>query len=113
MIVVLQIVGFVFSLSMIYLAILHYRRKTLSSNELAFWVLIWSLAIVMVSFPDLFRSFAQDVLVTRLFDLMVALGFVVVIIMATISYIKSRKNENKLEELVRELTLKEGKNGEK
>lgn len=111
MIAILQICGFIFALTMVYFALLHYRKKTLSLNEFSVWTLIWIIVIFVVSFPDLFRAFAQDVLLARLFDLMVIGGFVLIMVIVSVAYIKSNRNQKKLEELVRELSFKNEKKG--
>lgn len=107
MIIGLQIIAILFSLVMIYFAVLHYKRKQIENVELLSWVSIWSLTIFIVIFPDILRNFANRFFITRLFDLMVVGGFILVITMVTKSYVTTKKLEKKLEELVRKEALKE------
>lgn len=109
MILGLQIIAVFFALVMIYLALLNYKRGELNGMEIFSWLVIWSFAIFVTVFPELLRTFAKTFLVTRVFDLMVIGGFIVVISMVSIAYVKSRKTEKKLDELVRKLSLKERK----
>lgn len=91
---------------MIYFAVLNYRRKELGRIEFYSWVILWALAIVVVIFPELLRAFSMTFLVTRVFDLMVIGGFILVISMVAGSYMRTKRNEKKLEELVRRDALK-------
>ena len=105
MILGLQISAILFALVMIYFAVLHYKRGEINGVEIFFWLLIWSATIFIILIPDILRIFAQTYLSTRLFDLMVVAGFVVVISMAVKAYITTKKLEKKLEKLIRENVL--------
>jgi hypothetical protein len=97
----LQIIASLFSLFMIYLALLNYRRGELDKTEFISWTIIWSLTELVVIFPNLLRDFALNFFITRLFDLMVIGGFILVISMVSRSYLSTKKTEKKLEELIR------------
>lgn len=103
MIIGLQIVALLFAFSMIYFAVLNYKRSELSGMEAASWIIMWSAVVVVVIFPELLRSFAKTFLVTRVFDLMVIGGFILVISMVSSAFLRTKRNERKLEELVRRL----------
>lgn len=60
-------------------------------------------------FPELLSGFAKTFLVTRVFDLMTIGGFILVISMVSATYLRSKKNERKLEDLVRAEALKNAK----
>lgn len=106
MIIGLQVIAILFAFSMIYFAILAYKRKELNGVEVASWLVLWSFAIIVVIFPELLRAFASTFLVTRVFDLMVIGGFILVISMSVASYIRTKKLEKKMEELIRKDALK-------
>ena len=106
MIIGLQIIALLFAFSMVYFAVLHYKRGEINGMEITSWLTIWTFAVIITVFPELLRSFAKTFLVTRVFDLMVIGGFIVVISMVASAYIRTKKNEKKLEELVRKLSLK-------
>ncbi len=106
MIIGLQITGFVFALAMIYMAIVHYKKGSLSAFEMTIWLFIWVVVILAVVFPEILRTYAQTFAVSRLFDLLVAGGFIVVITLVSTSYVKTKKLEKKLEDLVRREALK-------
>jgi hypothetical protein len=101
MIIGLQIVAILFALSMIYFALHSYKRGELGAMEIISWLLMWALVIVVVVFPELLRSFAGKFFVTRVFDLMVVGGFILVIMLSVASYMRSKRLEKKIEEMVR------------
>ena len=107
MIFLIQLGVITLALSMIYFALLHYRRKEINSLEIGSWFVIWVLAIVVIVFPDLLRSFSQTFLFARLFDLVVTGVLLLVVVMVAKSYITTRKLEKKMEELVRKESLRD------
>lgn len=106
MMIGLQIIALVFAFSMIYFAMLHYKRGEIGKSEIVSWLIMWTVAIVVVIFPEILRKFASTFLVTRVFDLMVIAGFVLVITMVSSSYLRTKKLEKKMEELVRREAIK-------
>ena len=109
MILGLQLTAIIFALVMIYFALLHYKRGELNGLEIFSWVFIWLVTIFVVIFPEILRTFAKTFLVSRVFDLMVVGGFILVISMVTVSYIRTKRTQKKLEDLVRKLALKNKK----
>lgn len=106
MILGLQIIAIIFAFLMIYLAVLHRRRGELDRTEILSWVTIWAVTIFIVIFPEILRTFAKTFFITRLFDLMVVGGFVLVIAMVTRTYVSTKRMEKKLENYVRREALK-------
>ncbi len=106
MILGLQITGFAFALLMIYMSIVHYKKGSLTGMEIATWFVIWSLVIFAVIFPEILRTYAQTVAVSRLFDLLVVGAFIVVIFMVSSIYVKTREIEDKVEKMIRNEALK-------
>jgi hypothetical protein len=109
MLIALQIIAILFALSMIYFASHSYKRKELAKFEIISWVALWTAAIFVTMFPDYLRSFARDVLLTRVLDLMVIGGFLLVISLVASAYVRTKKLEKKLEELVRKDAIKNSK----
>ncbi len=109
MIIGLQIIGIVFSLSMIYFSLVNYKKGEINKREFYSWALIWIGTAFIVVFPELLRTVSYNFLITRLFDLMVVVAFLIVISMSAVMYVRTRKLEKKLEELVRTLAIKDTK----
>jgi hypothetical protein len=106
MILGLQIIAILFAFVMIYFAILHRRRGEIDRAEIISWVVIWGFTILIIIFPELLRNFARNFFITRLFDLIVVGGFILVISMAVKTYIGTKRMEKKLEDYVRRGSLK-------
>lgn len=106
MIIGLQITGFIFALLMIYLSIVHYKKGSLNGIEMTIWLVIWTLVIFAVIFPEILRTYSQAFAVSRLLDLLIAGGFILVISMVSVLYLKTKKIEKKLEDLIRKDALK-------
>lgn len=106
MIIGLQIIAILFSLTMIYFALLNYKRREINGVEIAGWLVIWGGTMVVVIFPELLSTFAKTFLFARVFDMMVVGAFILVLGMTTASYMRAKRNEKKLEDLVRKLSLK-------
>lgn len=107
MILGLQVVGVFFALVMIYLALLNYKRGELNGAEILSWLIVWVFVIFVTVFPELLRTFATTFAVSRLFDLMVVGAFIVVIGMVSSAYVRTKRLEKRLEELVRKLSMEE------
>jgi hypothetical protein len=106
MIIGLQIIALLFAFSMVYFAVLHFKRGEINGTEIGSWLVMWLFAIVVIVFPELLKNFAKTFLVTRVFDLMVIGGFILVISMVASAYVRTKKLEKKLEDLVRKEALK-------
>ncbi len=101
MILGLQITAIIFAFAMIYFAVLAYKRGELNRIEISSWLTIWVITIFIVIFPEVLRTFASTFAVSRIFDMMVVGGFILVIAMVAKSYVSIRKIEKKLEDLIR------------
>jgi hypothetical protein len=106
MILGLQIIALVFALIMIYFAYLHYRRGEINGFEMLFWLIAWIGASVIVIFPEIFRVFSNTIAISRAFDLAVLGGFVLVIPLVYLSYVRTKKIEKKIEDFIRAESLK-------
>ncbi len=109
MIIGLQITAIIFSLIMIYFAILHYKRKELNSTEILSWIIIWIATIFVVVFPNLLNIFAKTFAFSRVFDLVVVGAFILIIPIISSAYIRSKNVERKVEKFIREEAIKKGK----
>lgn len=106
MILGLQIIALTFALIMLYFAYLHYKRGEINGIEFAFWFLAWCGAIFIVLFPQIFTIFARAIAVSRAFDLAVIGGFILIIPLVYLAYVRTRRLEKKLEDYVREEALR-------
>lgn len=108
MIIGLQLVALIFSLFMIYEALLNYKKGNISRIELYIWEGIWAFTLLVIVFPERLQGFAK-LYFARTFDMMVAGAFIVVLYMVTRAYLSTKKTEKKIEGIVRSLALKDVK----
>lgn len=113
MILGLQVIAVIFSLIMIYFAYLHYRRGEINGFEISFWFMAWISAIFIALFPGVFRIFSATIAISRAFDLAMIGGFMLVIPLVYVAYIRTRRIEKKFEEFIRNESLKELKSDKK
>lgn len=110
MILGLQVIALIFALIMIYFAYLHYRRGEINGLEILFWLIAWISAIFIAVFPASFRAFSATIAISRAFDLAMIGAFILIIPIVYISYVRTKRMERKIEELIRENALKDMKN---
>lgn len=113
MITGLQITGILFALTMIYFAVLHYKKNNLNGIEIVSWISIWFLAILIVLFPEIVRIYASSFAISRVLDLLIGGAFIVLFIMVSNAYIRVNKIEKKMDDLVRKIALTYKKNKQK
>ncbi len=113
MILGLQIIAIIFSLVMLYFAYLHYRRGEINGLEILFWFVAWIVAILVALFPGIFRAFSATIAISRAFDLAMIGGFILVIPLTYMAYVRTKKLEKKFEEVIRQNALKDLTNDKK
>jgi len=106
MILGLQVIAVIFSFVMIYFALLNFRRREINKTDFISWMIIWSFTIFIVIFPEILRDYSKRFLITRLFDLLIVGGFILVITMVSRVYISVKKMEKIIEKVIRVDALK-------
>jgi len=104
-----QIFALLFGLWMIYVISIHAKKQVLSQVEFWFWVSLWSLFIVIALFPALLLGISNQLYFSRVFDLLVVGALTVLSIMIFVSYFGHKETQLKLNELIKETALKEGR----
>jgi hypothetical protein len=105
----IQLIAIIFSLFMIYIATINYRKGEINKIEIMLWVTVWVCALTIVIFPDIVRTFSRTFLVTRIFDLMTMGGFVLVISMCLKNYLSVRRIEKLIENMIRDDAVRNAK----
>lgn len=107
MILGLQVIALIFSLVMIYFAYLHYRRGEINGLEISLWLIAWVGAIFIALFPEIFRVFSSTIAISRAFDLAMIGGFILIVPIVYSSYVRTKRIEKKIEDLIRKDALKD------
>ena len=111
MVLGIQIAGFLFGLFMIYYSFMIYKRKEFTAIEFGLLLVFWLLFIMVALFPYFLDPLVKSLNFARTFDLLVISGFIILIAVVFYIYKSTRRNEKRLEKLVRDLAMK--KNGRK
>ncbi len=109
MIVGIQIIGVIFGLFMIYLTFLYYRRGNYHIYDFGIWMFIWITFICVVLSPNSFGGLLNPLKIGRLMDLFTIISFMTLFGIIFFLYIITRKNEEKINKIVRQIALKESR----
>ena len=111
---IFQIIAILFALFMMYSVTLYGKKKLLSGVETSFWVATWSFFIVIAVFPELLIGISRSLNFARVFDLLIVGALMVLTVLTFFNYIRHKKLESKLEQLVRDTAIEtQGANAKK
>lgn len=105
MVLGIQIFGVLFGLFMIYLTFLNAKRREYTAKEYLVWMIIWIAFILVALFPNMLDIFVVQFKFSRTLDLLIISGFLFLIAITFRTYNIVRKNQNKVEEIVRKIAL--------
>jgi len=107
MVLGIQIIGIFFGLFMIYITFISGKRREFTTKEGGFWIIVWVLFILISLFPGALDFIIKDILrLQRPLDFFIIAGFMFMIGFIFYSYTLIRKNQKKLEEIVRKMAMK-------
>jgi len=107
MITGIQILGILFGLFMIYLTFLYQKRKELTTRESLVWSIIWIAFLLLSLAPNSLNLFVKGVLnMQRPLDFLIILGFMFLIGTSFYNYSAIKRNERRLEEIVRKIAIR-------
>ncbi|HAZ28793.1 MAG TPA: hypothetical protein DCY48_03420 [Candidatus Magasanikbacteria bacterium] len=105
--ITIQLFGVIIGLSALHLTHLYYKRKHFTKKELIFWLLIWFGFLFIAIFPMSVRPIVGYLHLNRSMDLIMIIAFVIIFGLSFHNYVMNRRQCDKLERLVRELTMKD------
>ncbi len=105
MILGIQIIGVMFALFMTYLTFLYYKRGDYHFRDFGLWMFVWLSFICVVLSPSSFGGLLSPLEVSRLMDLFTILSFIVVFGIVFSLHLTTRRNEEKINKVVREIAL--------
>ncbi len=109
MLVSVQILGILFSLVMIYFTFLFYKRNNYSNQSLVIWIVVWLGFLVLVTFPKTIYGLMEIMQIKNTADFFVIIGFLFFAVMIFYLFTTTKRMEQKVEVIVRELAIKEQK----
>ena len=105
MILGIQILGIVFSLIMIYLTFLYYKRKHYSRASLLLWTAVWLGTLILVLFPQTIYGIMETLRIERTVDFFVICGFLFFSVVIFYLYNSVKQMQRKMEKLVRKIAI--------
>ena len=102
----IQILGILFGFFMMYYTFLQYKRKEFTVKEYSFWFVLWAVFVVMTLFPQVLDPILSTLNIARALDFFIIAGFLFLIFVTFYTYTIVRKNQKKLEEVVRNIAIK-------
>lgn len=97
----IQLIGILFSIVMIYLTYVYYKRNNYSLRSMLLWLLVWVGVLVLISVPQSVYGLMQALQIERTADFFVMAGFTFFSVIIFYLYMLVKKNNQKVEELVR------------
>ena len=101
----IQILGICFGLFMMYYTFLHYKRKELLSKEYGFWIILWAVFLIVTIIPEILDPLVGALSLPRTMDFFIIVGFMFFAGVIFYTYTVVKKNQKKLEEIVRKIAI--------
>lgn len=101
----IQIIGILFGFFMLYYTFLHYKRKEFTVREYGFWAVFWAFFVAITLFPQVLDPVLSTLNIGRTLDLFIIAGFLFLTFVTIYTYSVVRKNQQKLEKVVREIAI--------
>lgn len=102
-----RIVAITFSLLMLYVVRIHFRKKHIPLLESLFWYGVWGGLIFVVVKPEILESITFSLAIYRVFDLLTIVAFMILFTFLILDRIKIYGLQKKLQDLIRNQALKE------
>ena len=91
---------------MMYYTFLQHKRKEFTIKEYSFWFFFWALFVILTLFPQVLDPVLETFDFARALDFFIITGFLFLISVIFYIYTIVRKNQRKLEEVVRNIAIK-------
>lgn len=101
----LQLVGLLFAVFMMYFTFLHYKRDEFKKYAFFMWMAVWVVFAVLVMVPSILNPLIGALSFNRAMDFFTVVGFIFLVTAVFFNFTVVKKNEKKIEELVRKIAL--------
>ena len=106
MVLVVQVVGIVFALLLMYFTFLNYKRNDMSASEFIFWFALWIMFMYVTLFPYSLSIIADTLQLVRLMDLFTISALMFLVVLTFYNYMMTMHTRRKIEHIVRALALR-------
>ncbi len=104
---ILSIISIIFSLIMIYITQINYKKKYLNKASYLLWIVIWTLIIVVSLRPNSIDDYFLNNYKIDVFYILSIISVITLVILYYISLIKINILEKKINKLIRAESLKD------
>ena len=109
MVLLIQVFGALFGLFMLYYSFIHFKRKEFTIQEFILWLVVWVAFITVALQPTILDGIVHTFSFARRLDVLVISAFIFLTAISFYTYSAVKKMQNKMEEIVRQVALKEEK----
>lgn len=102
----MQIVGVIFALGMLFLSYLHFKRKEFFLTDLIVWIIVWLGFVIVVVFPESVKFVFQSFSIQGPLWFITITAIIFLTILVFYLHYTVRKGQLKLAELVKKTALK-------
>ena len=106
MVLIIQMVGILFGLGMLYLTFLNWKRKEFTGKEYGVWIVLWIAFCVVALFPQILDSIVINFAFARRLDVLIISGFIFIVALTFHTYRIVRASQKKVEDVVRAIAIK-------
>ena len=106
MVLVVQVVGIVFAVMLMYFTFLNYKRKDMNLGEFIFWFALWIVFIYVTLVPYSLSFIADTLQLVRLMDLFTISALMFLIVLTFYNYMMTMHTKRKIEHVVRAIALR-------
>ena len=101
MVLGIQIIALLFGIFMLYYSFIRYKRREFTINEFFVWALVWFVFIIGSLVPNALDPFFKKLNFARILDVYIVAGFLFLIGVSFYNYTLARKNQKRIEKIVR------------
>jgi len=105
----LQIIVTLFSVFMIYMAFITYKKRQILQMDFILWAFVWVCFIIGINFPESFKKLIETLRIGRTMDLLFISAFIVLFFLLFFLFKIARDNQKKINLVVEHLALKKQK----
>jgi hypothetical protein len=113
MVLELQAFGVLFSVVMLYLSYVYFRKDTYGVRSFAVWACVWVAGGLLLLFPQWFRGLAQSLQFTRVTDFYVSLAIMFLGLVTFFNFVHMKRQGKLVENLVRTIAIDSGRRPKK
>lgn len=106
MILGIQIIGILFGALLLYLSFVNFKRREFKGGEFILWAIFWLAFLFLVLFPNSIDPIMKTLSIVRTLDFLTIVGFLFLILLGFQNYRLVKKNNKKVEEIVRKVAFK-------